>query len=289
MLLIAYLQATGAESVIARVFVGRETQMIFLAALLGGIAPFCSCEVIPFIAALLMAGTPLSAVMAFWLASPLIDPPSLVITAGALGWPFALSKMALAVGLGLTGGFVIKALSGTGAFSSPLKPGRAPRGCGPAPLSQKPVWAFWQEDNRRDVFRSEAFKNALFLLKWLAFAYVLEAIMITYVPADLIVGLVGGDGVLPIVAGALVGAPAYLNGYAAPALVSGLLEQGMNPGAAMAFLIAGGVSSIPAMVAVYSLVKRKVFVAYLGLGILGAIGAGLVFSVFAPSLGVVGA
>ena len=38
----------------------------------------------------------------------------------------------------------------------------------------------------------------------------------------------------------LVGIPAYLNGYAALGLVSGLVETGMAPGAAMAFLIAGG-------------------------------------------------
>ena len=40
--------------------------MIFMAALMGELAPFCSCEVIPFIAALLSLGTPISGVMAFW-------------------------------------------------------------------------------------------------------------------------------------------------------------------------------------------------------------------------------
>ena len=58
-------------------------------------------------------------------------------------------------------------------------------------------------------------------------------------PAALIAGVVGGDGFAPIVMGALVGAPAYVNGYAAPPLVAGLMEQGMSPGAAMAFMVAG--------------------------------------------------
>ena len=52
--------------------------------------------------------------------------------------------------------------------------------------------------------------------------------------------------------GALVSAPAYLNGYAAPALVAGLMQQGMSAGAAMALMVAGSVSSIPAMVAVWA-------------------------------------
>ena len=81
-LLIAGLKATGAEGLVARAFEGREARMIVLAAFFGGLAPFCSCEVIPFIAGLLAAGVPLSAIMAFWLSSPLIDPPTVVITAG---------------------------------------------------------------------------------------------------------------------------------------------------------------------------------------------------------------
>jgi len=72
-LLIAWLKAAGAEAMIANAFKGREVRMIFLAAAFGGLAPFCSCEVIPFIAGLLALGAPLSAVMAFWLSSPLID------------------------------------------------------------------------------------------------------------------------------------------------------------------------------------------------------------------------
>ena len=38
----------------------------------------------------------------------------------------------------------------------------------------------------------------LFLIKWLALAYVLEALLITYVPASMIAGLVGGEGIVPI-------------------------------------------------------------------------------------------
>ncbi len=41
---------------IAAAFEGREIKMIVMTALMGGLAPFCSCEVIPFIAALLPLG-----------------------------------------------------------------------------------------------------------------------------------------------------------------------------------------------------------------------------------------
>lgn len=263
---------------VASAFQGREVRMIFLAALFGGLAPFCSCEVIPFIAGLLALGAPLSAVMAFWLSSPLIDPPTLLITAGALGWPFAIGKAVAAVALGLFGGFVVKGLMRQGAFSNPLKLYQQSGCCGCGPkLDGKPVWKFWTEAPRRAQFRSEFAHNALFLFKWLALAYTLEALLVRYVPADLIAGVVGGDGVVPIATAALVGMPAYLNSYVAPPLLAGLMDQGMSAGAAMAFMIAGSVSSIPAMAAVWSLVKPQVFAMYLGLGVSGAIMAGLLF------------
>ncbi len=277
-LLLSYLKATGAEVMVARAFEGRETRMIFLAALFGGLAPFCSCEVIPFIAGLLALGAPLSAVMAFWLSSPLIDPPTLLITAGALGWPFAVGKAVAAVALGLFGGFVVRALMRNGAFSQPLREYKPAGCCGCGPKKDdKPIWRFWQDPDRRVRFRSEFVHNGVFLLKWLALAYVLEALLVSYVPADMIARVVGGDGVLPIVIAALVGMPAYLNSYVAPPLLAGLTEQGMSAGAAMSFMIAGAVSSIPAMAAVWSLVKPRVFATYLGLGISGAIMAGILF------------
>ena len=276
--MIAWLKAAGAEAYVAAAFRGRERRMIVFAALLGGLAPFCSCEVIPFIAGLLALGAPLSAVMAFWLSSPLIDPPTLFITAGALGWPFAVGKAVAAVSLGLFGGFAVKALLSMGLFADPLRDIKRNRcGCGPSPFDGKPVWQFWTQANRRQTFRSEFAGNALFLAKWLAFAYVLEAVLVTYVPASLIASLVGGEGIVPIATAAVVGMPAYLNGYVAPPLLAGLMAQGMTPGAAMAFMTAGAVSSIPAMTAVWSLVKRGVFATYLLLGLAGAIAAGIVF------------
>ncbi len=277
-LLLAYLKASGAEVMVSRAFQGRETQMIFLAALFGGLAPFCSCEVIPFIAGLLALGAPLSAVMAFWLSSPLIDPPTLLITAGALGWPFAIGKAVAAVGLGLFGGFVVRGLMLRGAFAAPLRQYKQSGCCGCGPdLNGKPQWRVWAFAERRQQFRVEFTSNGLFLLKWLALAYTLEALLVHYVPADLIATVVGGEGIVPIATAAVVGMPAYLNSYIAPPMLSGLMNQGMSAGAAMSFMIAGAVSSIPAMAAVWSLVKPRVFATYLALGVTGAILTGVIF------------
>ncbi|MEL7150700.1 MAG: permease [Pseudomonadota bacterium] len=282
-LAVGYLKATGAESLLAKAFEGREIRMIGMAALLGGLSPFCSCEVIPFIAALLAVGAPLSAVMAFWLASPLMDPAMFLITAGTLGTDFAVAKTVFAVCLGILGGATVYMLKRSAVFQDPLKtaPVKSCCGSGSSPFKDTPVWRFWGDAERRAIFGKTVVENALFLGKWLLIAYMFEALMLAYVPAEMIASVLGGDGFQPILLGALVGAPAYLNGYAAVPLIDALLAQGMAPGAAMSFVIAGGVSSIPAAIAVWALVKPRVFVAYLGIAMLGALLAGLTWGVIA--------
>jgi uncharacterized membrane protein YraQ (UPF0718 family) len=279
----AYLRASGAERVVAKAFEGREVRMIVLASLVGGLAPFCSCEVIPFIAALLAAGAPLSAVMAFWLASPIMDPPMFLITTGALGLDFAIAKTLAAVFMGLFGGFGLYAIRGASFLADPLRPSAPTGGCCSArrAFSGQPVWRFWEHDDRRQTFWAAARENLLFLGKWLALAYLIEALMIRWLPAEMVGDWLGGDGIVPIMLGALAGGPAYLNGYAAAPLVAGLMEQGMGAGAAMAFMLAGGVSCIPAAIAVFALVKRRVFALYLGFAFAGSVIAGLAFAVVA--------
>jgi len=275
----AYAKASHADRLIARAFSGHILIMIIMAALLGGLSPFCSCGVIPLIAALLTMGVPLPAVMAFWLSSPLMDPSMFVLTVGTLGMTFAIAKTAAAVGVGMLGGFALLALKDLPVFTNALRPEVGDGGCGAGAVrSTEPIkWQFWKEKDRRGVFLNETQNTFLFLGKWLALAFLLESLMLAYIPGEWISQFLGGGGITGIILAALVGVPAYLNGYAALPLVSGLVANGMDPGAAMAFLIAGGVSSIPAAIAVFALVRLPVFGAYLALAFTGAIISGILF------------
>ncbi|WP_093035753.1 permease [Roseovarius azorensis] len=278
----AWATATGADNLIARAFTGAPALMILLAALAGGLSPFCSCGVIPLIAALLAMGVPLSAVMAFWLASPVMDPSMFVLTTGVLGLEFAIAKTLAAVGLGLIGGWAVHLMGRAGGLSDPLRDGIGNGGCGGSKVhAPKPiVWRFWFDPDRRAKFGREALNVTLFLLKWLTLAFILESLMLVFIPAENITSLLGGTGIGPIVLGTLVGVPAYLNGYAALPLVGGLIGQGMAPGAGLAFLVAGGVTSLPAAIAVWALVRPRVFILYITMSLTGAFVAGLLFQLW---------
>lgn len=279
----AYARATGADGLIAYAFQGNLVLMIGVAALFGGLSPFCSCGVIPLIAALLAMGVPLPAVMAFWLASPLMDPSMFVLTMGTLGLEFAIAKTIFAIGLGLAGGYATMLVQAKNGFSDPLREGVGAGGCGGARVRepQKAVWRFWGEQARVATFRKETVKSGLFLLKWLTLAFLLESLMLAYIPGESIAALLGTESAWAIPLAVVVGVPAYLNGYAALPLVAGLIEMGTAPGAGMAFLIAGGVTSIPAAIAVWALAKRHVFFWYIGLSLAGGLTSGLLYQAYA--------
>lgn len=283
----AYAKASGAEHLIAKIFAGNPVRMILLAALFGALSPFCSCGVIPLVAGLLAAGVPLAPVMAFWLSSPLMDPEMFIISAAAIGLPFTLAKTGAAIGIGLMGGFLTHALQKSGGLVNPLRIASGGSSCGSScgtvseggatPQARVVNWKPWREAPRRVEFATSFRENGWFLGRWLTLAFLIESLMIAYVPASMISEWLGSDAwwTIPLAVG--VGVPTYLNGFAAVPLIANLMEMGMMPGAAMAFMIAGGVTSVPAAMAVFALARKPLFFWYILLSLLGALAAGLLY------------
>ena len=274
-LLAAWLKAAGADRLIGRSVAHAPATAILLAALFGSLSPFCSCGVVPLVAALLAAGLPLPAVMAFWVSSPLMDPETFVLMAATLGLSLTLAKTAAAIGIGLLAGFATLGLQRLSLFENPLRPRS---GCGtcvaPATGDAELRWAFWREAPRRRAFADEAWTVCLFLSKWLLLAFAIESLMVVWLPGEVVAQSLGGEGWGVIPLAAVVGVPAYLNGFAAIPLIGELLSMGMAPGAALTFLVAGGVTSLPAAMAVFALVRRPVFLWYLTVALVGSLIAG---------------
>ncbi len=103
--------------------------------------------------------------------------------------------------------------------------------------------------------------------------YALNAVLI---PCTL-AAYVGENQWWAIPAAVFVGAPAYIDGYAALPMTRGLIDNGMSEGAAMGFFISGGVVSIWGAMAIAPVLKLKQFVLYLLLAVLGSLAAGYLF------------
>lgn len=205
-----------------------------------------------------------------------------IITASGISLNFAIAKTIAAIGMGLGAGFAVSGLQKVGFLHQPLKRTQESTCCQTS-FDANPkievVWRFWKTSERRSRFLDEIRENSIFLGKWMFFAFFLESLMIVYIPADWIVNIVGNKSTFAIPLASVVGIPAYMNGYAAIPLISGLMEMGMTSGAAMAFITSGAVSSIPAALAVYALVRKPIFVLYIILGLSGSMLAGYIFQI----------
>ena len=318
-----WLKRSGMASKIEGRLKGRVGRAILIATLVGAVSPFCSCGVVPIVAALLTGGVPLSAVMSFWLASPSMDPEIFFLSVGTLGLKLALWRLGATFVMSLGAGFltlwisrrgwlgkdILRAspASSTGAAPKAQTAGRArafrpaaarqvalgpalalegasscscgsqvsrPRTAGAgrtSPLASRLVgldWAGIGRDSLGMLGRLSLFMGIAFLL---------EALITRYVPQNLVAARLGGSSPLAIPFATLLGIPFYTTELSALGIVAGLLAQGMAPAAALAFLIGGGVTTLPAMSAVWGIVRPRVFALYLGFCILGSLASGYAY------------
>lgn len=315
-----FLRASGLADKLKGAFGRRPVISILIATAAGAFSPLCSCTVIPVIASMLLAGIPLPAVMAFWIASPTMDPEVFFMGAAFLGWDLAVARLVTTLLVSVGGGFValwavrrgwigsdfirvgaassresigvwaifrrlarrFRHVAGSTASADPVPAGG---GCGcsqPAPPPE-PCGCGSADEPKESRLRgllTETLRVTLWIAQLMLLAFTLEALILKFVPQDAIVGWIGtGNPLAPLLA-ALVGIPVYTGNLMAIPLMGGLLEQGMAPGGVLAFLIAGPVTTIPAMAAVWGVVRQRVFWLYIAVGLVGAVGFGYLYTVF---------
>ncbi len=278
-LLAAWIIASGADAHIARAFEGRMLHTIVAASAIGAITPVCGVAVLPLMAGLLVAGVPLAPIMAFWLSSPVTDPAMLATTAATLGFAFAFGKTVAALGLGLFGGAVTALFARRDWARDALRDNRLARQlstarcCGPATFDAR----VWKTKERRRSFARQAWATTRLILVCLIPAFMAEYALNAALTPGSLAAYVGEETWWAIPAAVFVGAPAYIDGYAALPLTRGLIDNGMSQGAAMAFLVSGAVVSIWGALAVVPVLKAKPFLLYLVLALTGSLISGYVF------------
>jgi uncharacterized membrane protein YraQ (UPF0718 family) len=127
---------------------------------------------------------------------------------------------------------------------------------------------------------AETMKSVIMVTKFMGFAFLITALITFYVPENIISWIVRGNSTVQVVLATLIGIPMYTSNITALPMAGGLIDLGLNKGAALSFLIAGATTTLPAMVAVSGITKRRVFFMYLSFALLGALIAGLCFNLF---------
>lgn len=278
-ILAAWIIASGADTHIARAFEGKTLRTVLVASLIGAVTPVCGVTVLPLMAGLLAAGVPLAPIMAFWLSSPITDPAMLATTAATLGLNFAIGKTLAAFSLGVFGGAVTGLFAKTPWALDALRDNGLARQLRAAQCGGEQIFdpRVWQTEARRRSFLAQFLATARLILICLIPAFAAEYALNAALTPGALAAYVGEDQWWAIPAAVFVGAPAYIDGYAALPLTRGLINNGMSQGAAMAFLVSGGVVSIWGAMAIAPVLKLKPFLLYLLLAVLGSIAVGYSF------------
>lgn len=220
----------------------------------------CACGFIPTLYALINAGIPLAPIMSFWITSPIMSPEAFIITWGNLGFELAIVRLAATIFMGFTAGYITLRLFPMEIPSQSwlkIKPEKKEESCGCDSTKAEQKIITPSKSSRLKAYFKDVQKLSIFLGGWLVLAFFLEAIIIFYVPQDIILNLFGKQNIFSVLWAAAMGIPLYFNNISAISVVSGLMHAGMSKGAALAFLLAGPITAIPAMIAVFGIVKKK--------------------------------
>ncbi|MHC1548762.1 permease [Phyllobacterium sp. K27] len=279
LVLSAWVAASGAGAVAAHWFKGRPAATIVIASAIGAATPVCGVTVLPLMAGLLASGVPLAPIMAFWLSSPVTDPAMFAVTWAVLGPAFAIGKTVAAFALGVFAGSGTALLTGTDMVQKPPRQSwRAKTDLCSAETPKDFSFRIWEYPDRMRLFRADLLSMTKLITLCLTFAFSAEYVMRDLLSPHLLANYVGADSNYAIPLTVMVGAPMYLDGYAALPLVRGLLDLGMSPGAAMAFLVSGGAVSIWGVMAVAAVLRFSTIILFVSLAMTGSLAIGYAFA-----------
>ncbi len=240
------------------------------AVLLGVPLPLCSCGVIPVGLSLRQSGASRGSVVGFLVSTPQTGVDSILVSAGMLGWPFAIFKVVSAAVTGLIAGWFVD-------VADPSVP----------PL---PIAGTDSREQPRGSATAEFLGHVDMLLRsiwhWLVVGVVFSALLSSYLPTD---GLdwIAGYGALPAMLLMLaISLPLYVCATASVPIAAALVAAGVPVGAALVFLMAGPATNIATVGAVYKTLGRRSLIIYLLTIIVGSIAGGLLFESLVATSGV---
>ena len=233
------------------------------AALWGVPLPLCSCGVIPTAMSLRRDGASPGATTAFLVSTPQTGVDSILVTAGMLGWPLAVVKMAAAFVAGLASGVLTDLRDAPPVTAGPSEAESCSVQAGRGVLAR--FWGHAYGVIFHDLYR------------WLVFGIVISALLSTFIPADSLAGVAWLHGPWGMLAALAIGIPLYVCSTASVPIAAGLVAAGFPPGAAIVFLMAGPATNAATMGAVRKFLGNRVFWIYVLVIITVSLAAGLLF------------
>lgn len=287
----------------------RARSALILSCLIGVASPMPTFAGIPLVAALLTVGVPPAPLIAFLVASPLMNPSLFILTAGAMGLKMALARTFSAFVLGISAGAAVDLLVKTGVINpvsrsvsrlnglNRLSQKGSCSSCG-QPMGQlieriepmgsssrrQPISSpdndptLWQSvyESHTDphgqvkLFWREFRRLTIFIGKYFLLAIFFAGLVQVLIPPSWVVSLVGSQNRFSILVAVAMGIPLYACGGGSIPVIEILTRMGMSQGAALAFFISGPATKFSTILTLYAALKAKILVLYLAITLLGA-------------------
>ena len=255
-------------SLVQRHLGGGGFGAVLKASLLGVPLPLCSCGVIPVSMSLHKHGAGKAATISFLLSTPQTGVDSILVTYSLMGPIFAIFRPLMAFATGLVGGTVINLVE-----KHQPQPEQQPSECTDdcCANSKKQHWLV------------RAMKHGFVTLptdigRAMLVGLVVAALISAAVPEDFFASssAVAGGGIVAMLVMMIVGIPVYICSTASVPIAAALVAKGLNPGAALVFLMTGPATNAATLVTLASQVGRRSAVIFLLTVVVCSLAGGLV-------------
>lgn len=239
------------------------------AAGLGAVTPFCSCSTVPVLAGLLQAGAPLGLAFSFLLASPLVNEIAVLLLVGLFGIEVTVYYVVITLVAAVIGGLVIGRLGLTEQIKTVRitdDPDQAIATDGGTADCCAGGTTRTERTHRQHVESAarDAWSFFVDTLPYLILGIVIGALIHGVVPVDVLRTVLGPENPLAVPLAALAGAPVYVSLSGMLPIAASLSGQGIAIGTVLAFVVGGAGVSIPNLILLNKLFKRRLLLVYAG-------------------------
>jgi uncharacterized membrane protein YraQ (UPF0718 family) len=239
-------------------------------ALMGTVTPFCSCSSIPLFIGFTSAGLPIGVTFSFLISSPLVDLASVILLASIFNWKIAFAYVVTGIILAVAAGtFISKAkmeqyvesfVFGSEVFD--LEPER---------LTTR---------DRLDFAKTQVLDIVGRVWFYILIGVGIGAVIHNWIPENIISLLLGEERWYSVLIAVLVGLPMYADIFGTLPIAEALVFKGAGLGTVLSFMMAVTALSLPSMIMLSQVVKRKLLAVFLGLVTLGILILGYLFNAF---------
>ena len=264
--IVSLIQQVVSEEKIKR-FLSKPNQAIsyVLGMVFGAMTPFCSCSTIPILAGLLNSKVPFGPAMSFLIASPLMNPLMIFMLWALLGWKVAIVYFIVLAIFSILTGFVFSKMNLAETYKG---------------VNVKGDGFFANKTESR-------FKQALndawaFLYPMLPYLFIgvfIGAFIYGFVPETFITKYASGGGIISVFIASIIGIPMYIRPETMLPIAEALASKGMSLGTVVALIIGGAGASIPEVVLLSKLFKKKFVISFVIAILVVAISTGLMVNI----------